>query len=102
VTQNLGKWIPVAETNPTALEANQDPYVLSRQIRHRLYHVVEEQNALDQRLLTLQERCQHFDTLIVQAIQKAVKDFSDATIKQSNYSVTVAQEINGKIDIDVC
>jgi hypothetical protein len=91
----LGKWIPVAETNPTSLDANHDPYVLWRQIRHHLFHVVDEQNVLDQHLLALQERCQHFDSIIVQRIQKAIKDYCDATIKQSNYSVTVAQELNG-------
>lgn len=85
----------MAETNPNSLEPAHDPYVLWRHVRHSLYNVVDEQNSLAQKLLALQERCQLFERTIVQRIQKAIKDALDMRIKESNYAVTVAQELNG-------
>jgi len=92
-TQSLGKWIPVAETNPTSLDASHDPYVLHRQTRQKLYRAMDEENQLNEQLLGLQNRCQHYETLIVQAIQKAITDYAEAVQKSSNYSATVANEI---------
>jgi hypothetical protein len=91
----LGKWIPVAETNPSSLDANHDPYVLSRQIRNKLHKAVEEENVLNEQLLALQNRCQHGETLIVQAIQKAIQTYFEQVTKESQYSTTIATEING-------
>jgi len=91
----LGKWIPVAETNPKSLDYDHDPYVLHRQIRHKLYRAVDEENQLNEQLLSLQTRCQQYETVIVQAIQKAVKDYTDQITKESQYSTTVANETNG-------
>jgi|SRR5947207_11309076 len=95
MTQSLGKWIPVAETNPMSLDAHHDPYVLWRQIRHKLYRAVDEENVLNEQLLGLQNRCQHYETLIIHAIQKAMKDHSEQVSKESQYSLTVANELNG-------
>lgn len=94
-TQSLGKWIPVAETNPTSLDAHHEPYVLWRQIRHKLYRAVEEENQLNEQLLALQKRCEQYESVIVRAIQKAIKDHSEQVAKESQYSLTVANEING-------
>jgi len=91
----LGKWIPVAETNPTSLDAHHDPYVLWRQIRYKLYRAIDEENGLNEQLLALQNRCQHYETVIVQAIQKAIKEYAEFVAKKSQYSLTVANEING-------
>ena len=93
----MGKWIPVAETNPASLDAHHDPYVLWRQIRHKLYRAVDEENVLNEQLLALQKRCEHYETLIVQAIQKAMKDHSEQVSKESQYSLTVANELNGSL-----
>lgn len=91
----MGKWIPVAETNPTALDADHDPYVLWRQIRHKLFRAVDEENVLNEQLLALQKRCQHYETLLVQAIQKALKGSADQVSKESQYSLNVANELSG-------
>jgi hypothetical protein len=91
----LGKWIPVAETNPTSLDANHDPYVLHRQTRHKLYRAVDEENQLNEQLFALQTRCQIFETHIVKEIQRAIADYSAAINKESQYSITVANETNG-------
>jgi len=95
MTQSLGKWIPVAETNPTSLDAHHDPYVLHRQIRHKLHKAIDEENALNEQLYALQMRCQHGERLIIQEIQKAISDFTEQVLKDSNYYITVANEING-------
>ena len=92
----MGKWIPVAETNPTSLDSQHDPYVLCRQIRHKLYRAVDEENVLNEQLLALQKRCQHYEVLIIKAIQKAMKDSAEQVAKESQYSLTIANEINGK------
>jgi len=91
----LGKWIPVAETNPKNLDYDHDPYVLHRQIRHKLYRAVDEENQLNEQLLSLQTRCQHYETLIIQAIQKSVNDYTEQINKECQYSITVANETNG-------
>ena len=90
----MGKWIPVAETNPTSLDAQNDPYVLWRQIRQKLYCLVDEENVLNEQLLALQKRCQHDEVLIIQAIQKAIKDHTEHVNKESQYSLTVGNELN--------
>ena len=95
----MGKWIPVAETNPTSLDAGHDPYVLWRQIQAKLYGVIAEENALKEQLLTLQRRCEQDELLIVQGIQKAIKDHTDHVSKESQYIVTVANEINGNFPV---
>lgn len=92
-TQALGKWIPVAETNPTSLDVDHDPYVLSRQIRHKLYRVVDEENQLNEQLLALQKRCEHYEKVILQAIQKALKDQAEHVARQSQYETTTANEM---------
>jgi len=94
-TQSLGKWIPVAETNPTSLDASHDPYVLWRQTKYRLYLVIDEENVLNEQLLALQNRCQHYERLIVQTIQKAIADYTEQLNKECKYSVTVVNELNG-------
>ena len=91
----MGKWIPVAETNPTSLDAQYDPYVLWRQIRQNLYCLVDEENVLNEQLLALQKRSQRAEVLIVQAIQKAIKDHTEQVNKESQYSFTVGNELNG-------
>ena len=91
----MGKWIPVAETNPTSLDAQHDPYVLWRQIQPKLYGVISEENALNEQLLALQTRCEHDEFLIVQAIQKAIKDHTEHVNRESQHIITVANEING-------
>ena len=91
----MGKWIPVAETNPGSLDADHDPYVLWRQIKQKLYRVVDEENVLNEQLLALQQRCQHYETLIIQAIQKAIKEYADQVAKEAQYSTTVGNELNG-------
>jgi hypothetical protein len=90
----LGKWIPVAETNPTALDADHDPYVLWRQIRQKLYRAVDEENVLNEHLLALQTRCQRYEVVILQTIQKAFKDYTYSVSKESQHSLTVANELN--------
>jgi hypothetical protein len=91
----LGKWIPVAETNPSSLDANHEPYVLWRQIRHKLYQAVDEENVFNEQLLALQKRCEQYESVIVRAIQKAIKDHDEQVAKESQYSLTVANELNG-------
>ena len=81
--------------NPRSLDANHDPYVLWRSIRHKLYRAVDEDNVFNEQLLALQKRCQHYETVIVQAIQTALKENSQQVSKQSQYSLTVANEISG-------
>jgi|SRR5271154_3203959 len=99
MTQSLGKWIPVAETNPTSLDAHHDPYVLHRQILQRLHKAVDEENALNEQLYALQIRCQHGEKLIVQQIQKAISDFAEQATKDSNYYITVANEISSMLTL---
>ena len=91
----MGKWIPVAETNPASLDAHHEPYVLWRHTRHKLYRAVDDENQLNEQLFALQTRCQHYETIIVQGIQKAIKDYSESATKEGKYSITVASELNG-------
>jgi len=93
--QNLGKWIPVGETNPTSLDAEHDPYVLWRQIQPKLHSVISEENALNERLYSLQTRCEEDERVILQAIQKVIKDHSEQVNKEAQYAITIANEING-------
>ena len=97
LSQSLGKWIPVAETNPTALESSHDPYVLWRQTKYKLYLVVDEENVLNEQLLALQNRCQAYEKVIVYAIKKAIQDATDNVVKESQYHLTVANELNGNL-----
>ena len=83
--------------NPATLEANHDPYVLWRQIRYKLYRAVDEENVLNEHLLGLQKRCQHYETVIVQAVQKVMKDHSEQVSRESQYSLTVANEVTGTL-----
>ena len=69
--------------------------VLCRQIRQKLYCVVDEENVPTEQLLALQKLCQHHEILIVQAIQKAIKYYTEHVNKDSQYSLTVANELNG-------
>ena len=95
----MGKWIPVAETNPTSLVAEHDPYVLWRQIQPKLYGVIAEENVLNEQLLALQTRCEQDEILIVQGIQKAIKYHTEHVSKESQYTIAVADEINGNFPV---
>jgi hypothetical protein len=95
VSQSLGKWIPVAETNPTSLDPSHDPYVLWRQTKYKLYRVIDEENVLNEQLMGLQDRCQAYDTLIVNAIKRAIQEATDNVMKETQYHTTVANELNG-------
>ena len=85
----------MAETNPIALEPLHDPYVLWRQTKYRLYLVIDEDNALNEQLLALQNRSQHFDRLLVQAVQKVIASYTEQVNKESQYNATAANELNG-------
>jgi len=81
------------------LDAAHDPYVLCRQIRQKLYRAVDEENVLSEQLLALQNRCQRYEVVILQTVQKAFKDYTHSVSKESQYSITVANELNGTLPL---
>jgi hypothetical protein len=63
--------------------------------------VISEENVLNERLYSLQLRCEEDEKIILQAIQKAIKDHSEQVNKEAQYAITVANESNG-ISSSVC
>ena len=59
--------------------------------------MIDEENVLNEQLLALQTRCQHGERLIVQGIQKAIADYTEQFKKESKYSETIVNEINGTL-----
>jgi len=91
--QLLGKWIPVAETNPKALSPRHDPYVLWRQVTHTLRNAVQDENERNDRLLNLQNRCQHYETIVIQTVQKAVDTYSEQATRESQFITKVTNDL---------
>ncbi|KAJ5928929.1 hypothetical protein N7466_007885 [Penicillium verhagenii] len=59
----------------TKIEQAHDPYILRRQIRHRLNKQVTEENNHRQDILTVQNSFQQFEAHVLQTVQAALEQF---------------------------
>jgi hypothetical protein len=91
----LGKQIANFDTTSDKLEAQNDPYVLQRQVYHRLNRQVMEENNNRQDLLVVQNSFANFEAHIIQSIQQGMGQFNTVVSKQAEATKTMYGDMVG-------
>jgi hypothetical protein len=79
----LGSNTATFDSTGGKMEAHNDPYVLQRQVHHRLNRQVIEENNNRQDLLAVQNSFSSFEAHIIQSIQQGMGQFNTVVSKQA-------------------
>ena len=91
----LGQQATNFDTIGGKLEAQNDPYILQRQVYHRLSRQVIEENNNRQDLLAVQNSFASFEAHILQSIQQGMGQFNTVVSKQAEATKTMYGDMVG-------
>jgi hypothetical protein len=91
----LGQYTGMFDSRGGRVEAQNDPYVLQRGIRHRLNKQILEENNNRQDLLSVQESFQQFEAHLITTIQNALNSFNQLMGSQADRQKAMYGDIAG-------
>ncbi|KAI9827881.1 MAG: hypothetical protein M1826_006187 [Phylliscum demangeonii] len=72
------------EAGAHKIDPSTDPYVIQRQLYHRLHRQLQEENESRQDVIGLQGTFEHFEAHVVQTLQRALTAFAQTMILQGD------------------
>jgi hypothetical protein len=80
----LGQYTAMFDSSGGRVDAQYDPYVLQRQLRHRLNKQILEDNNIRQDLLSVEDSFKQFEAHIIATVQNAVNSFNQLMSNQAD------------------
>lgn len=89
----LGQHTAASETTAVSIKASEDPYLLQRQVYHRLNkQVIEENNNRDD-MISVQNNFSQFEAHVVQTLQQGIAQFNQVVAAQAEQTRTMYGDV---------
>jgi hypothetical protein len=88
----LGQQTASFESNGT-VKSHEDPYLIQRQVHHRLHKQVIEENNIREDMLAVQSNFSQFETHVLQTFQSGIAQFNQVVAGQAEHSRTLYADI---------
>lgn len=85
----LGQHTAASETSSATIKASEDPYLLQRQVYHRLNKQVLEENNNRDDMISIQNNFSQFEAHVVQTFQQGLAQFNQVIASQAEQSRTM-------------
>lgn len=92
----LGRHTAAAQTG-ASVKATEDPYILQRQVHHRLNKQVIEENNIREDMLAVQSNFATFEAHVLQTFQTGIGQFNQVVSTQAENSRTLYGDMVGNI-----
>lgn len=89
----LGQHTAAAETTAGSVKAADDPYILQRQIYHRLNKQVQEENNNRDDMISVQNNFSQFEAHVLQTIQQGISQFNQIIAAQAEQTRTMYGDV---------
>ena len=93
--ERLGQHSSAWESSGANVKASDDPYILQRQIYHRLHKQVVEENSNRDDMIAVQNNFAQFEAHIVKVFQEGLQQFNQVMEKQSESTRTMYGDMLG-------
>jgi len=81
--------------NGSGVKANEDPYLLQRQVYHRLHKQIGEENDVREDMLAVQSNFSQFEAHVVQTFQAGIAQFNQVIATQAEQTRTLYGNVAG-------
>ncbi|KJY00708.1 ph domain-containing protein [Zymoseptoria brevis] len=89
----LGQHAAASETSSHTIKASEDPYILQRQVYHRLNkQVLEENNSRDD-IISVQNNFAQFESHVIQTIQQGITQLNQVLSSQAEQTRTMYGDV---------
>jgi hypothetical protein len=92
----LGQQTASFESNGT-IKSHEDPYLIQRQVHHRLHKQVTEENNIRDDMLAVQSNFSQFETHVLQTIQSGIAQFNQVVAGQAEHTRTLHADITAHV-----
>jgi uncharacterized glyoxalase superfamily metalloenzyme YdcJ len=79
------------------MKAADDPYILQRQVYHRLNKQVQEENNSRDDIIAVQNNFAQFEAHVVQTIQQGITQLNQVLSNQAEQTRTMLGDVSGNV-----
>ncbi|KAF1823537.1 uncharacterized protein K489DRAFT_379533 [Dissoconium aciculare CBS 342.82] len=80
-----------------SVKAHEDPYLLQRQVHHRLHKQVIEENNIREDMLAVQSNFSQFEAHVLQTLQSGIAQFNQVVSGQAEHTRTLYGDITAHV-----
>jgi hypothetical protein len=93
----LGQHAAASQTSSHTMKAADDPYILQRQVYHRLNKQVQEENNSRDDIIAVQNNFAQFEAHVVQTIQQGITQLNQVLSNQAEQTRTMLGDVSGNV-----